>query len=95
MSRDSKEIFEQRFVKVLEQNWKHVEARNQGTGASADFTVPKWDCQNCAGAYFKKNCRLLDLQLYSKETQTQVVSCEYCKIFNTIYFEKHLQTAAF
>ena len=30
----------QRFVKVFDQNRKHVEARNQRTGTPADFTVP-------------------------------------------------------
>ena len=40
LSRDSKELFVQRFVKVFDQNWKHVEARNQRTGTPADFTVP-------------------------------------------------------
>ena len=34
MSRDSKELFVQRFVKVFDQNWKHVEARKQRTGTS-------------------------------------------------------------
>ena len=34
-----------------------------------------------------------NLQLFSKETPTQVLSCEYCEIFINIYFEKHLQTA--
>ena len=29
-----------------------------------------------------------------KETPTQVFSCEYCKIFNSTYFEEHLRTAA-
>ena len=40
LSRDSKELFEQRFMKVFDQNRKHVEARNQRTGTPADFTVP-------------------------------------------------------
>ena len=35
MSRDSKELFEQRFVKVFDQNRKHHEMRNQGTGTPA------------------------------------------------------------
>ena len=39
LSRDSKELFEQRFVKV-DQNRKHMEARNQKTGIPAGFTVP-------------------------------------------------------
>ena len=34
LSRDSKELFVQRFVKVFDQNWKHVEARKQRTGTS-------------------------------------------------------------
>ena len=32
--------------------------------------------------------------MYSKETPTQMLSCEYCKIFKTTYFEEHLQLAA-
>ena len=39
LSRDSKELFEQRFVKVFDQNPKQVEARNQRTGTPAEFTV--------------------------------------------------------
>ena len=31
-----------------------------------------------------------DLQLYSKETATQVFSCEYCAILKNTYFEEHL-----
>ena len=34
------------------------------------------------------------LQLYEKETPTQVFSCEHCEIFNNNYFEEHLRTAA-
>ena len=34
------------------------------------------------------------LQLYQKETPTQVLSCEYWKNFKNIYFGKHLRTAA-
>ena len=34
------------------------------------------------------------LQLYQKQTPTQVLSCEYCEIFKNTYFEEHLQTAA-
>ena len=30
-----------------------------------------------------------------KETLTQVIPCQYCKIYITTYFENHLQTAAF
>ena len=40
LSRDSKELFEQCFVKVSDQNWKHEEAQNQWTGIPAGFTVP-------------------------------------------------------
>ena len=43
---DSKELFVQIFVNVFDQNWKHVEARNQSTGNPAYFTVPWWNCQN-------------------------------------------------
>ena len=40
-----KELFEQRFVKVFDQNWKHMEARNQRTGTPADFLVHWQACQ--------------------------------------------------
>ena len=36
---DSKELFVQHFVKVFNQNWKHVEAENQRKSTPADFTV--------------------------------------------------------
>ena len=34
-----------------------------------------------------------DLQLFWKETPTQLFSCEYCEIFKNTYFEEHLRTA--
>ena len=34
------------------------------------------------------------LQLYLKETQAQLFSCEYCEVFKNTYFEEHLRTAA-
>ena len=34
------------------------------------------------------------MQLYQKETPTQVFSCETCKIFKSIYIEEYLWTAA-
>ena len=40
LSRDSKELFAQRFVQVFDLNiWKHVEALNQKTSTPADFTA--------------------------------------------------------
>ena len=39
MSRDSKKLFVQHFVKVFDQNRKQVETRNQRTGTLADFAV--------------------------------------------------------
>ena len=41
LSHDSNELFVQPFVKVFDQNWKHVEAQNQRTGTPAYFTVPR------------------------------------------------------
>ena len=38
LSRDSKELFVQRFVKDFDQNWKDVEVQNQRTGTPAYFT---------------------------------------------------------
>ena len=40
----------------------------------------------CVGAF--------SLQLYEKETPTQVFSCEICEIFKNTYFEEHLWMAA-
>ena len=37
--------------------------------------------------------KLQGLQLYLKDTPTQVFSCEYCEIFKKTYFEEYLQTA--
>ena len=34
------------------------------------------------------------LQLYEKETLTQLFFREYCEIFKNTYFEKHLRTTA-
>ena len=32
--------------------------------------------------------------MYYKEIPTQVLSCKYCEIFKSTYFEEHLGTAA-
>ena len=34
------------------------------------------------------------LQLYQRETPTQVCSCEYWEVFKNTYFQVHLQRAA-
>ena len=34
------------------------------------------------------------LQFYKKETPTQPLCCEYCKIFKSNYFEEHLGMCA-
>ena len=36
----------------------------------------------------------LGLQLYSKETPTQMLSCKICDIFKNTYFEEHLRMSA-
>ena len=43
---------------------------------------------------FNKSYRLEGVQLYQKETPTQVFFCEYCEIFKSTYFEEHLRTVA-
>ena len=40
LSHDSKELFEQCFVKVFGQNRQHEEAQNQRIDTLAGFTVP-------------------------------------------------------
>ena len=47
------------------------------------------------GVSFLKSCWAEDLHFYQKETPKQVFSCEYCNIFKTAYFVKHLQMVAF
>ena len=42
---------------------------------------------------FLLNNKLEGLQLYYKETPTQLFSCEYCEISKNTYFEEHLRTA--
>ena len=37
---------------------------------------------------------LLDLQLYQKQTPTQMFFCGYCEIFERTYFEELLQVTA-
>ena len=46
------------------------------------------------GVSFSESCRPEALQLYQKETPTQVFFCEYCRIFKNTYFEEHLRKAA-
>ena len=41
-----------------------------------------------------KKLQALSLQLYYKETPTQVFSCEISGIFKSTYFEEHLRTTA-
>ena len=36
----------------------------------------------------------MKLQVFLKETPTQVLSCDVCESFKNTYFEEHLQTTA-
>ena len=45
LSCDSQELFQQHFMKVFDQNRKHMEAQNQKTDTPAAITVPWQDCQ--------------------------------------------------
>ena len=45
------------------------------------------------GSFFMK-LQAFSLQVFLKETPTQVLSCEVCKTFKITYFEEHLQTTA-
>ena len=44
--------------------------------------------------YSRWSLFLISLQVYWKETPTQVFSWAYCGIFKSAYFKKHLQTTA-
>ena len=54
--------------------------------ALKDFTI-------FTGKHLCWSLFLIKLQLYEKETLTQLFSSEYCKIFQNIYFEEHLPMA--
>ena len=41
-----------------------------------------------------RRCSEFMKKTLSKETPTQVFTCEYCEIFKNKYFEKHLRTTA-
>ena len=47
----------------------------------------------CKNGCFEK-LQALGLQLYQKETTTQVLSCEYREFFKNTYLEEHMQSAA-
>ena len=49
----------------------------------------------CVGVSFSKSCGADGLQLYEKETPTQVFSCEYCEIFENSFFCRIPPVAAF
>ena len=48
----------------------------------------------CGGVSFLIKLQALGLQLYWKETSTEMFSCEYCEISKYNYFQEHLRTAA-
>ena len=47
----------------------------------------------CVGVFFMK-LQTFSLQVFKKQTPTQVLSCEVCKTLKNTYFEEYLQTAA-
>ena len=47
----------------------------------------------CVGVFFMK-LQAFSLQVFQKETPTQVLSCEVCETFKNTYFEEYLQTTA-
>ena len=82
-------------VKVFDQNRKYVGVQNQRIGNPGDFTVPWQDNQMQPPELLYKRAILKNFAIStgktcigvycrpSKETPAQVLSCEYCKIFNT------------
>ena len=45
-------------------------------------------------SHFSIKLQAFSLQVFYKETPTQVLSCEVSKTFKRVYFEEHLQTTA-
>ena len=57
--------------------------------------ISQYSLENiCVGISFYYSCEPSVLQLYLKRIQTQVISCEYCKIFKNNYFEEYPWTNA-
>ena len=50
--------------------------------------------ENTCNVVFLIKLQVFSLQVFWKETPTQVLSCEVCKMFKNNYFEKHLQMTA-
>ena len=48
----------------------------------------------CIGVSFLIKLQASSLQLYLKETPTQVFSCEFCEIFNNTFFQRTTPIAA-
>ena len=96
MSRDSKELFVQRFLKVLiktQSTWRR-EIKKQTHQLTLLFMVGLSDAATFS-------IRKLFLKILQYPQETPVLDSIFKKrdpdpdIFNTNYFEKHLQMAAF
>ena len=76
---DSKELFVQRFVKVSDQNWKHVEARNQITGTPGYSTLPWQECQKQAPEVLYKKDILKNFAISTGNTCVRVYFQKSCR----------------
>ena len=57
-----------------------------------EVSYKKVALDTCIGLSFQK---IAGSVTYSKQTPTQVFSCEYFEIFKNTYFEEHLRKTAF
>ena len=95
LSGDSKELFEQRFMKVFDQNQKHVEVRNQRTGTPADFTVPLQDCQKQPREVFFQRTIPKNFAISTGNTCVGVCFLKICRPLDLQLFKKRLHHRCF
>ena len=58
-------------------------------------SLPKFIEKDMCRSYFLIKLKVGNVQLYQKDSLAQMFSCEFCKIFQNTFFEKHLQVTAF
>ena len=88
LSRDSKELFVQRFVRVFLSKSKAGGGVKSKNKHHSRLYILWYDCQKQPSEVFYKKA-VLKISQYSQKTPALE------SIFNTNYFEKHPQTVAF
>ena len=77
LSRDSKVLFVQLFVKVFHKNRKHVEARHQRTGPPIDLPYRSRTARN---SHRRCSIRMLFLKILQYPQETSVLESIFKKV---------------